>query len=393
MNLKAVSRFFEKPIFRDERFVLGLWVLLAFVMGVTKISSDHNNYQIFKYVFWHTIEQVNLYDLYPSQYWDSNHYGPVFSILIAPFALLPDWLGITLWVVAIALTLYYAVKYLPVSWTYRVVILYICAHEMMTAASNQQTNALIAALIMGSFISIHKGKDFWAALFIALGFFVKLYGIVGFAFFFFSKNKIKLLLSFVFWSVILFVLPMLISSPEFIIQSYKDWFNSLVGKNMENTISIAQDISVMGMFRKISGNAEVSNLLFIVPGLILFGLQYLKLSLYQNLNFRLGILASTLLFVVLFSSGSESSTYIIAMVGVAIWFIMQQRPFNWYAIFLLVFVLVITSFSPSDLFPAYIRENLISPYALKALPCFMVWLTLIYQILTQKGLQQNIEQV
>ena len=48
---------------------------------------------------------------------------------------------------------------------------------------------------------------------IMLGTFVKLYGIVGFAFFFFSKHKPKLILWIdVIWGIVFFVLPMLISS-------------------------------------------------------------------------------------------------------------------------------------------------------------------------------------
>jgi type III secretory pathway component EscS len=59
------------------------------------------------------------------------------------------------------------------------------------------------------------------------------------------------------------------------------------------------------------------------------------------------ILASTLLFLVLFSSGSESPTYIIAVAGVMIWFHLQKEktPF---IIGLLVFVIILTCFSPSD---------------------------------------------
>ncbi len=389
---KAISRFFAKPLFKDERFILGLWILLALVMGVLKsFTSSCNNYLIFKYVFWHTIEQVNLYTAYPHQYLDTNHYGPIFSLIIAPFAVLPDKLGIPLWTVTIALTMYIAVRNLPMAWGWKVAVLYICLQEMVTAASNLQTNTLIAALIIGAFIAIHKGKDFYAGLFIALGLFIKLYGVVGLAFFFLSRNKLKLTFSCIFWSIVMFVLPMVISSPSFIIQSYQDWYHSLMDKNIENAASLMQDISVMGMFRRISGNRELSNWIFLIPAIILFGLQYLKINMYGDLRYRFGLLASTLLFVVLFSSGSESSTYIIAMAGVGIWFMLQRQPFSGYAIFLLVFALVLTSLSPSDIFPAYLRRNYVIPYSLKALPCLLVWLTLIYQMmLGGKGFKESV---
>ena len=34
-------------------------------------------------------------------------------------------------------------------------------------------------------------------------------------------------------------------------------------------------------------------------------------------------------------------------------------------------------------FPQFIRTNLIRPYSLKALPCFIVWLVLVFQLLTK----------
>ncbi len=383
MNLfRAIGAFFSKPVFRNEKFIFGLWMLAALLMSLQKtLGGISGNYNTFQNVFWHTIEQVNLY----TTVFNTNHYGPAFSIVVAPFALLPEKVGSILWGVSLAFVLYMAIRQLPVVWGAKVAIYYICWHEMITATSNMQTNTLVAALIIFTFSFIHKGKDGWAALCIALGTFIKLYGIVGFAFFFFSRNKPKLILSFIGWSVLLFVLPMLLSSPDFIIQSYQDWYLDLVNKNMMNTDSMAQDISVMGLFRRVFNHREWSNLFFLIPGIFLFALQYSKIKNYRHLTYRLGILASTLLFVVLFSSGSESSTYIIAMAGVAVWFIIQRKPYSAYAVALLVFVLLITSFSPSDLFPAYLYKNFIMPYALKALPCAVVWGTLVYQLLCKEN--------
>nr|WP_309597341.1 hypothetical protein [Flavobacterium davisii] len=83
------------------------------------------------------------------------------------------------------------------------------------------------------------------------------------AFFFFIKNKPKFIAGLILWSLVLFILPMLISSPQFICHSYIEWFERLVVKNSENaSFNSRQDISVMGMFRRISGHAEWSNLPF-----------------------------------------------------------------------------------------------------------------------------------
>lgn len=382
--MKKLVQFLHKPIFQDKRFIFLIWFSFALVAGIKHaLRGVFNDYKIFKSVVYHTFEQVNLYLDYPELNGDSNHYGPIFSLIFAPFALLPDSIGTILWDVSMMLVLFIAIYYLPIKWIGKVIIYYISLQALYANVVNSETNGFIAALIIGSFIMIRKEKDFWAACFIALGTFIKLYGIVGFAFFFFSKHKTKLVGYFFFWSIIFFIAPMIISSPSFVIQSYFDWYTSLVEKNLENVLSINQDISVMGMYRRIFDDHTISNFVFLVPGLILFGLQYLRVKEYGNLVYQLSILISTLLFVVLFSTGSESCTYIIAVSGAAIWFILQPRPYSRYVIFLLIFLLLIELLA-SGLTPTVIRKGFIKKYALEALPFFMIWIDLAYKIITGK---------
>jgi hypothetical protein len=191
---------------------------------------------------------------------------------------------------------------------------------------------------------------------------------------------------------VFFVLPMLISSPAFILNSYQEWFFRLIAKNNENTgLNSMQDISLMGMFRRLFQAPALSNLLFLIPGLALFGLPYLRFKHYSNQKFRLLLLASVLIFTVIFSSGSESPTYIIAFVGVAIWFVLQEKPITKTVWFLFIFALILTSFSPSDIMPRFLRENYIIPYALKALPCVLIWLRIVYEMLVFNPNQNKIK--
>jgi hypothetical protein len=176
---------------------------------------------------------------------------------------------------------------------------------------------------------------------------------------------------------------MFLSSPAFIIQTYQDWYNDLVHKNLNNIVSTREDVSVMGMVRKIF-LPDLSNTLVLIPGILLFALSYLRIKWFGNLNYQLLIVASTLIFPVIFSTGSESPTYIIAFVGVAIWYINTERPVKAFDLFLLIFALILTSLSPSDLFPRYLKTHYVDPYALKALPCFMIWIKIIYETLFRK---------
>ena len=389
-----------KKLFNNRKLIESIWIFLAFISAIKqylinnpndKIIGKYNNYLIFKNVFFHTINEKSLYITYPNEYIDHNHYGPIFSLFIAPFAILPDAVGMLVWNVFNGVLLIYAISKIPVDSQKINWILWICVHEFLTAILGFQFNPIMTSLIILSFVFIEEEKEIWAAFCIVLGTFIKLYGIVGLAFFFFSKNKLKFIASLAIWSIILFVLPMLISSPEFILNSYGEWFARLVEKNNENaSFNSMQDISVMGMTKRILNEPSVSNLFFIVPGLVLFELPYLRYLLFTNKNFRLLVLASVLLFTVIFSSGSESPTYIIAFVGVAIWFSIKQTPISKLDWFLLIFALLLTSLSPSDLFPKFVRENYIKPYALKALPCVLIWFKISYELLTTGFSKQHL---
>jgi hypothetical protein len=378
---------------KNKKIIIGLWLFVALISAIKQfLIGRFNNYLIFKNVFFHTIEQKSLYALYPETYFDHNHYGPIFSLFIAPFAVLPDAIGMPLWAVFNASVLVYAITKIPVESQKVNLILWICLHEFLTAILGFQFNPIMTAIIILSFVYINEEKDLWAAFCIALGTFIKLYGVVGLAFFFFSKNKLKFIISLLFWSLIFFGLPMLISSPEFILTTYKEWFFRLADKNSENaSLTSMQDISIMGMFRRIFNAPELSNLLFLLPGLALFGLPYFRLNLYSNSKFRLLLLASVLIFTVIFSSGSESPTYIIAFVGVAIWFVIQEKPITKTTWFLFIFAMILTSFSPSDIMPSFLRETYIIPFALKALPCVFIWFGIIYQMLFFNHNQNKIE--
>ncbi len=388
MNVQNLSIEQENSIFKKiysgKIFYQVIWFGLSLAIILKDLLRDKfpNNFLIFKYNFLHLIHQQNLYLPYP-EYNDLNHYGPTFGLLFAPFALLPNIVGVIVWATFNLWILYKAVQLLPINNFPKLMILLICSHELMTASASVQSNPLIAALIIFSYCLIKKEKDFWAALMITLGFFIKLYGIVGLVFFLFSKNKIHFILGLIVWSIVLFIAPMLVSSPHFVIQSYFDWYQDLVNKNLDNGVSFGTNISVMGMIVKIF-HTKVSNLAVLIPALIIYCIPLLKFKFYKYKRYQLLLLASTLIFTVIFSTGSESPTYIIAFLGVAIWFVIQNKPFSNFNIFLFVLALILTSLSPSDLFPKYFRVNYVIPYGLKALPCLLIWLQIVFDMTFSK---------
>lgn len=371
---------------KNKHFALSiLWFLLPAITGFLKWKNHSiNNYYIYKGVFYHLIEKIKLYGLFPSEYQDCNHYGPIFSIIIAPFAIIPDYVGVPLWVVFQAFVLYKALMVLPVRNEFKWILLIITLVDLMTSSSSVQINPAVVGMIVLSWYYVKTDKIIWATFFVLLGTFIKLYGIVGLAFWVFSNQKIKYILYCIFWAVVFFALPMMISSPNFVFQSYFDWFYDILDKNNDNqfvaeVIGNRQDISIMGFTRRVLGFKNFSYTWFIIPGFLLQIATLLRFESYKSIFFQLRFLASLLIFVIIFSSSSESPTYIIATVGVAIWFITQEVPIKKWIWFMLIFVIIITSLTATDLFPTPIRRFFVF-YAIKAVPCILVWLVCIFQL-------------
>ena len=370
-----------KKLFYNERFAAILWVglALATVIQNVVIRGRFNNYLIFEGVFNHTIKQLPLFIAYPEEYGDMNHYGVFFSAIIAPFALLPSAVGCTLWILTNVAFLFWAIRQLPLSKGVIIGILLIAAHDMYTAAAMQQFNISVIALLVAAFVFVEKGKSHWATLFIVIGTLTKLYGIVGLAFFFFAKDKGRFIWSGLLWLALLFCLPMLYSSPEYVLSQYHDWYISLSeknGENMDTTHYNLQNLSFLGFLQRT--RLFNNNLIVITIALVLFALPYLRIAQYKHLRFRLMFLASVSMFLCLFSTGTENSTYIIAYVGIGIWFMASPNTNKILKIILLVLAFL-ASLSPTDLFKP-LKEPYIIRYSLRAVPVTLVWITLIWEM-------------
>lgn len=362
-----------------------VWVLYlavaAYCWQFKYFRHIDNNYLIFRQAYYHATAGLNLYASYPKEYYDMFLYGPVFSIFVAPFAIPSEGLGFFLWQIVNALAFLWAINMLPFTNRIKTLILLFCVIEFANTSHYMQINAIVVAFIILSFMLVKKGKDEWATMFIVLGTFIKLYPIIGLAFFLFSKNKWKFAISTGVWAIIFFVLPMAISSPSYIIQSYHDWFTTLSHKNEINEgLNTAIDWCIMGVARRLAGDASIPNLPFLIAGAAIFAIPLLRFKQFISLEFRLQVLSSALLMVVLFSTGAEHPTFVIATAGAVIYIMMQDKPFTTFNIVMLVLLLVITGLGPSDAFPRFMRVWM-NNYAMKAWPCIIIWVKIAYELI------------
>ncbi|MBR1409603.1 MAG: DUF2029 domain-containing protein [Prevotella sp.] len=373
-----------KNYLSDFRTIFFVWLVMAIVpwLRIWLKGKFDLDYSIFYHSFWHAWQQMPLYIIYPE---DGNYflYGPLFPLLIAPLAVLPYQLGRLIWMLIITFVPYWSIRQSFFTRRQQLFILWFVAVEAYTCILDSESNSIILACILFTFYLTEKEHDCWAAFLIALGTVTKIYGIVGLAFLPFSRHKLKFLGWFVAWMIVLSILPMLAFGFDYVCGQYHAWYDVLVHKNDLNQFAAGQNISLLGIVRKVSGIASYSDLWLIIPGMIAFGLPYLRFSQYKHQAFRFAILASVLMFVVLFSTGSESYGYIIAMPGVAIWYLTAPWKRSRIDLALIVLAFIITSMSPSDLFPRVVWRELIKPYSLKALPVAIIWFKLTYELLSR----------
>ena len=339
-----------------------------------KEYTSYNNYVIFKQSFYHLKSNKDLYVLYLDEHFDLYKYTPTFSVFFGIPAMLPDWLGLNVWNLLNALLLLAAIYYLPrlnnlqKGWTLIIILI-----ELMTSMQNAQSNALIAGLIIFAFGFLENRRYLFATFCIVCSVYIKLFGIVGFALFLLYPDKLKLGLYTALWAVILFIPPLLFVD----INQYMALFQSY-GNLLFHDHSSSYGYSVMGWLNSWFG-LDINKNIIVLIGMVLFLIPFIRAKMYKNAVFKLLALCSILLWVVIFNHKAESPTFVIAVSGVALWFISSEKsPFN---IALFVSAFVLTILSPTDLFPRALREAFVVPYVLKALPCILIWLKIIYDMI------------
>jgi hypothetical protein len=342
----------------------------------------YNNYIIFKNSFDHLKSNENLYVLYETEHWDLYKYSPTFSLMMAPFWYMHDLPGLFLWNLLNVLVLFFALSKIEFpSLKMKLLAHLFVLPEIFTSMQNSQSNILIAGLMILGFLYIKKGDIFKACLFILIATFIKPFALAAFVVFIFFPGKLKMIGYSALLSVVLFFLPLVVVSFSELIVQYQNWNVML---QMDHAMSYGY--SVLGWLNTWFG-VEPDKLLILIIGVVLLFIPLIRLKLYTNEKFWLYTLSSVLLWVILFNHKSESPTFIIAVLGIAIWFFTQTK-ISKLDIALVVFAFIFTCLIASDVFPRFIRKEWAEPYAWKVFPCILVWVKIWFDLMTMKPKQE-----
>ena len=378
-----------KKLIRNEKFVLGVYSVVALIIAIQKyVVNDYNNFKIFRLSFFHLIHKQNLYIEHPSEYFDLFLYNPSFAVMFAPFAVVPPLVGACLWNLFSVLLTFFTIKALPFSHDKKVFVWWFLLIEITTAIHSYQTNTVIMCCIVLTYVFLERDKPFIAALFPLVAFYIKGYGLIGAALFVFYPVKFKYIASSLFWLIILGALPLIFVTPAEFIGLYEGWFKSL-----QDDHKINLGVSIMGIMNNFINMSD--KVIYVqLFGVLILGITLLRdlfLKFEETIKIRLFILAYLLLWVLLFNHNAESSTYIISVAGVALWYAYEKK--SNYTLFLIWFVFIITILGPTDLYPKSFSDKFIIKSAWKAFPCFLVWLLIQYKLLfPQQELQSSLNE-
>ena len=371
--------------------ILSVLILAAFGVSIQvlnlppRINGDsvfthYNNYLIFKDSFFHLIEGNNLYTSYPTDYWDLYKYSPIFSLFMGGLAWMPNWAGLLCWNLLNVIVLFLGVKDFDFkSRRLQLFFWFFIFLELVTSLQNSQCNILIIGLFLLAYKSFQKEQIIRAALFLCLTVFIKIFGLVLFILFLLYPKKKKFLTYSLLWFSLLALFPIVITGWNELIWQYQNWWHMLI-----NDSSVSSSFSFKGWL-DLWFNVHPSNGIVLIFGIVGLLLPFINYKAIKTSAFQIMLFSSVTIWVVIFNHKAESPTYIIAVIGAYIWFINSKR--NWVEFVLISICFLFTIVSPTDVFPQSWREGFITPYAMKAFPCILIWVYLIYNMLRLKPQQ------
>ncbi|MEA3247111.1 MAG: glycosyltransferase family 87 protein [Gemmatimonadota bacterium] len=369
------------PAARDRRalhILLAVYVATAVLVAIQRtVLSRENNFWIFQAAFRHLRSGADLYAAYPDIHSDFFKYSPTFALLFGPFAVLPPTAGYILWASACAVAVWAGIaRFLPArAATLALAIAWIAVLGDLQRA---QSNALVAGLMVLAWAAFERGRNLPAAVAIAAGGFVKLFPLAAGLGALMRRQWLRFCLILAGVIAVGAALPLVAAAPGTLGAQYASWYaiETRDAAPMPRYGTGGADLyaGLMGQFRVWFGvdwphwPVQLAGLaVLVLPVLI-------QRRRFAEPVFRVTLLASLLMFCVLFNHQAESPSYVIAMIGVAIWVAAAERAAWRTAV--MVACLVIVNLASTDLMPrAWYREYYV-PYLLKTVPLIPAWIVM-----------------
>jgi len=369
-------------ILLHSRFVFAVYCLAAIALTLIKLAHgpfEHSgfhylplqNFAIFRNSFSHLIQHQDIYAAFPAEQWDLYRYSPAFALLIGALAPLPYALGAVIWNVFNAAVLFWAVRWVPgPDAGSRMLALWFIFLAMLNSVQNAQSNALMAALIIGAFAAREYEKPGLSAFLAVAAVFIKPFGVFALLPCLLVPGRKKFIGYTALWTGAFALCPLAVVHWSELQTLYVRWYASMRAFGGVHT-----GISVMGFLAAWLHLTPPGAFVVATGGIVLAASTLIGRD-------RTLVLASVLIFVTIFNFAAESPTYVIAVSGVALWYFSQARTRANLA--LLAATLLFAMLAGTELVPRSLRQQYLEPYVVKALPCIAVWLKLQWDLVAHR---------
>ncbi len=387
------------PATRDRRtlgILLAVYIATAVLVAIQRtVLSRENNFWIFRAAFEHLRSGANLYAAYPAIHSDFFKYSPTFALFFGPFAVLPPTAGYALWASTCAITVWAGVSRLLPSRP-AALALGLAWIAVLGDLQRAQSNALVAGLMVLAWAAFERGRTVAAAVAIAAGGFVKLFPLAAGLGALLRRQWLRFCLIATVVIAVGAALPLVAAPPGTLARQYASWYaiETRDAAPMPRYGTGGADLyaGLMGQFRVWFG-VDWPHWPVQLAGLAILILPVLtQRRRFVDPVFRVTLLASLLVFCVLFNHQAESPSYAIAMVGVATWFAASERA-GWRTA-LMIACLLIVNLASTDLMPrAWYREYYV-PYLLKTVPLIPTWIAMqleLYGVVSNRGVSELAE--
>ena len=357
---------------RQCALLLGAVIVAVTVQQYAR--HGYNNYLIFASSLKVLLAHQSLYVPHPEFYSDLYKYSPTFALFMAPFTWQPVFTGLLCWNLLNGFALFAAVRALWPDERRLVATMALVVIELVTSMQNTQSNALVAALIVLAFVQLEREQSWRAGFSIAAGFFLKGYGAaVGLLALLYPK-RVRTVAATLAWGAALAAVPLIVLSADELLRQYTEW------ANVRDTFDPARKASVMRVWARYVDRDINPLLIQAIGGLVLL-IPFARVSAWRDPLFRLRLLCSLLVALVIFNDSAEPPTYIVAITGCAIWYLCDPARSRLDRVVTLAIILGVSLIS-TDLYPRSLRGTLLGPYTAKAMGCLILWLRMNWELLT-----------
>ena len=361
-------------------WMVALYVFTILVVAIGKAYSHRgpdNNFLIFRWSYLNLAAGHDMYAAQPQHHADLYKYSPSFAVLFAPFALIPFAVSLALWDALNTLLLFFTVdRLLP--GRRGIIALAIIYLEALRSMQRSQSNSLVTALVILAFIAFERRRQLGAAAAIAIGAAVKIFPLAALALAVFYRGRIRFALVMAVAMAAVLALPLLVVSPSELAAQYHSWrlVESVDALSVGGGGGGGLYGGVMQQLRIWLG-VRWPNWPVQLAGTTLLLLPLARWREWRWEEFRLRFLCSLLVYMVIFNHQSESPSFVIAVTGIAIWFVTTPRS-GWHDA-ILVLTLVVVSLSSTDITPKSWQQHFFVHYRLKTVPCTIAWLTMLWE--------------